>query len=156
MELNDTHRKYLNDHAVSDQTIADHGVTSEGDEILFPWFDAEGGTTTTQRRPWPGDSGVYYWEKGKDLHFWGLRDAGSDAPILLVEGTKQSLAAASWAPSEFSVLGMAGCEGWNKCDLSRFEGRTVYLCLDADAGSVKRGVVEAARVCPKQAITIVD
>lgn len=150
MELNDTHRKYLNDHAVSDQTIADHGVTSEGDEILFPWFDAEGGTTTIQRRPWPGDSGVYYWEKGKDLHFWGLRDAGADAPILLVEGTKQSLAAASWAPSEFSVLGMAGCEGWNKCDLSRFEGRTVYLCLDADAGS-NLSVYEAGELFGQQA-----
>lgn len=132
--LSETHRQYLNDHAVTDETIARHLVRSDGDEIVFPWHDSDNGTTL-QRRPWPGESGTYYWEKGKDLHFWDLRDAGPGSPILLVEGTKQSLAATSWAPPQYSVLGMAGCEGWSKCDLSRFENRTVYLCLDADAGS---------------------
>lgn len=131
--LSETHRQYLNDHAITDETISHHLVRSDDNEIVFPWRD--GDLATEQRRPWPGESGTYYWEKGKDLHFWDLRDAGASSPILLVEGTKQSLAAASWAPPEYSVLGMAGCEGWNKCDLSRFEGRTVYLCLDADAGS---------------------
>lgn len=147
--LSETHRRYLNDHAVSDETIAHHLIRSDGDEIVFPWHDSENGTTL-QRRPWPGESGTYYWEKGKDLHFWDLRDAGPDSPILLIEGTKQSLAAASWAPPEYSVLGMAGCEGWNKCDLGRFEGRTVYLGLDADAGS-NLAVYEAGEQFGRQA-----
>lgn len=148
MTLSQAHRDYLNAHAITDETIERHSITSEGDEILFPWTDAP--LATVQRRPWPGESGVYYWEKGKDLHFWNLRDAYDDVPILLVEGTKQSLAAASWAPDGFNVLGMAGCEGWNKCDLSRFEGRTVLVCLDADAGS-NLSVYEAGDLFRQQA-----
>jgi len=146
--LSQAHRDYLNAHAITDETIERHSITSEGDEILFPWTDTP--LATVQRRPWPGESGIYYWEKGKDLHFWNLRDAYDDVPILLVEGTKQSLAAASWAPEGFSVLGMAGCEGWNRCDLSRFEGRTVLVCLDADAGS-NLSVYEAGDLFRQQA-----
>jgi len=133
MALEDTHRKYLNDHAITDTVIEATQIYSADGEIVFPWRDGE--LATEQRRPWPGEAGTYYWEKGKDLHFWDLVDAGPTSPVLLIEGTKQSLATASHVPPGFSVLGMAGCEGWNKCDLSRLEGRTVYIGLDADAGS---------------------
>src|SRR5688500_20072764 len=133
MALDDIHRKYLNDHAVSDDVIEATQIDSAEGEIGFPWRD--GDLITEQRRPWPGEAGTYYWEAGKDLHFWNLIDAGPTSPVLVVEGTKQSLATASNAPDGYSVLGMAGCEGWNKCDLSRFEGRTIYVCLDADAGT---------------------
>ena len=133
MDLLPDHRAYLNDHAVTDAVIASTGVRSEDNEIVFPWRDGE--LVTEQRRPWPGQSGQYYWEEGKDLHFWNLRDAGPQSPILLIEGTKQSLATLGYAPPQYSVMGMAGCEGWNKCDLSRFADRTVVLGLDADAGS---------------------
>lgn len=131
--LSETHRQYLNDHAITDATIDGMDIHSRDNEIVFPWRD--GDLVTEQRRPWPGESGTYYWEKGKDLHFWHMTPNGGNRPVLLVEGTKQSLAAFSYAGHAYDVLGMAGCEGWNKCDLSRFENRTVYLCLDADAGS---------------------
>lgn len=134
MILSEQHREYLNNHAVSDETLeAWPQLRSEGDEIVFPWTD--GDLYTEQRRPWPGESGTYFWESGKDLHFWTLRDAGANSPILLVEGTKQALAAVSYASDTFTVMGMAGCWGWSKCKLSRFKGRDVYLCLDADAAS---------------------
>lgn len=132
MALDDTHRQYLLDHAITPETLETTGVYSEGEEIVFPWRDGE--TVTLQRRPWPGNSGQYFWEKGKDLHFWDLRDAGPGSPVLVIEGTKQSLAAVSHAGPSWSVMGMAGCEGWGRCDLSRFEGRDVYIGLDADAG----------------------
>lgn len=131
--LSETHRQYLKDHAITDATIDGMDIHSRDNEIVFPWRD--GDLVTEQRRPWPGESGTYYWEKGKDLHFWHMTPDGGNRPVLLVEGTKQSLAAFSYAGHAYDVFGMAGCEGWNKCDLSRFEGRTVYLCLDADAGS---------------------
>ena len=133
MTLSDTHRDYLLDHAIDEGTILLHGIRSEGDEIVFPWRD--GDRLTEQRRPWPGESGIYFWETDKDPHFWCLRDAGPTSPILIVEGTKQSLAAASHASENCTVLGMAGCWGWSKVKLSRFKGREVFLCLDADASS---------------------
>lgn len=133
MTLSTAHRDYLLAHAIRETVLERHGVRSEGDEIVFPWRD--GVLITEQRRPWPGEGGTYFWETGKDLHFWTLRDKGPDSPIILIEGTKQSLAGDSYAPEEYSVLGMAGCWGWSKAKLSRFKGREVFLCLDADAGS---------------------
>lgn len=133
MTLSTAHRDYLLDHGITAETIDHQGIRSEDNEIVFPWRD--GDLLTEQRRPWPGESGVYFWETDKDLHFWTLRDAGADTPVLLVEGTKQSLAAASHAPDGYSVIGMAGCWGWSKAKLSRFKGRQVLLCLDADAGT---------------------
>lgn len=146
--LSETHRQYLNDHAITDATIDGMDIHSRDNEIVFPWRD--GDLVTEQRRPWPGESGTYYWEKGKDLHFWHMTPDGGDRPVLLVEGTKQSLAAFSYAGHAYDVFGMAGCEGWNKCDLSRFENRTVYLCLDADAGS-NLAVYEAGDLFGRQA-----
>lgn len=133
MTLSTTHRDYLLDHAISDEVLEHQQVRSEGDEIVFPWRD--GDLLTEQRRPWPGESGVYFWETGKDLHFWTLRDAGAESPVLLVEGTKQALAAASHTGPDTTVIGMAGCWGWSKVSLSRFRGRRVFLCLDADAAT---------------------
>ena len=137
--ITDPHMAYLTDHAITGETIERQGITSseDGSEILFPW--ADGDRLTVQRRPWPGESGKYFWEAGKDLHFWTLRDAGADAPILLVEGTKQSLAATSHAPAEYTVVGMAGCWGWSKEKLGRFKGKQVLLCLDAAAATTLDG-----------------
>ena len=132
--LSEIHRAYLNEHAVSDEVIDAQGIRSEGDTIVFTW--REGGHVTEQRRPWPGGAGVYYWTAGEDLHLNVLRDPGPDAPVLLCEGTKQSLAVASWAPEEYAVMGMPGCYGWTmsrKLDLARFAGRQVLVMLDADA-----------------------
>jgi hypothetical protein len=133
MTLSHDHRDYLLAHAITAETIEEQGIHSEGDEIFFPWRD--GDLLTEQRRPWPGESGLYFWETDKDLHFWLLRDAGVTSPILLVEGTKQALAATSYAPSNYTVMGMPGCWGWSKTKLARFKGREVFLCLDADAAS---------------------
>lgn len=127
------HRQYLGAHAIPDHVIDASGVYSLGTEIVFPWRD--GDTVTVQRRPWPGKSGEYYWDAGQPLHFWVHRDPGPDAPVLLVEGTKQSLAVHAWAPPEYAVMGMVGCEGASRCKLRRFSGRKVVVILDADAAS---------------------
>src|SRR5215469_14239701 len=101
--LSAAHRQYLNDHAVSDPVISGAGVFSNGDEIIFPWRD--GNLITAQRRRWPDPPGgpgevKYLWEAGRTLHLWAVRpvaDENQDGPVLLVEGTKQVLAVASWA-----------------------------------------------------------
>lgn len=139
--LTDVHRAYLNAHAITDEVIAAAGIFSLGGEIIFPWKDGE--QVTAQRRPWPEPPGglhgaKYLWETGRPLHLWEIRppsDAYLNGPVILAEGTKQALAVASWAPDEYAVYGMAGCRGWVNGGLSRFEGRDVFVMLDADAGS---------------------
>jgi hypothetical protein len=132
--LSDVHRQYLNGHAVCDAVIGQQAIRSEGEMIVFTW--REGDHVTEQRRPWPGEGGVYFWTTGADLHLNVIRDPGPDAPVLLCEGTKQSLAVASWAPPQYAVIGMPGCYGWTMSrhlDLARFAGRQVFILLDADA-----------------------
>jgi DNA polymerase family A len=135
-ELSEIHREYLTAHAVdlSSPDVKAAGIYSDGTCIVVPWRD--GKRVTLQRRPWPGNSGEYYWEPETKLHLNILRDPSPGATVLLCEGTKQSLAVASWAPPEYAVMGMPGCYGWvtkGDLDLSRFAGRQVLVMLDADA-----------------------
>lgn len=127
------HRVLLRDcKAITDETIDAAGLWSDGNAIVFPWRDGE--RMTEQRRPDPDRKGPYLWAAGEPLHFWKHRDAGPESVIAIVEGTCQSLAAASWMPSGYSVYGMAGCEGAAKIRLREFTGRSVVIILDADAG----------------------
>ena len=138
--LSGVHRAYLNAHAILDDVIDAHGIWSSGDRVVFPWHDGE--QRTSQRRIWPEPEnglpdgvGKYLWEKEEPLHFAAWRPLSGDGPVIIAEGTKQSLAVASWAPPEYAVYGMAGCNGWTKADLSRFEGHPVLIMLDADTSS---------------------
>ena len=146
-DLSPAHHEYLAAHAVSDAVLGAAQVFSAGQVIVFPWRDtaADGSELVTfQKRQWPDPpSGPppmkYVWEAGRPLHFAAWRPMGPAASeatrtAVIVEGTKQSLAVASYAPPEYAVYGMAGCWGWAHCDLSRFEGRRVIIMLDADAG----------------------
>ena len=145
--LSDEHRTYLREHAITDAVIESSEVHSLAGEIVFPWRD--GDTVTLQRRPWPGNAGEYFWEKGQALNFWVHREPGPTSPVLLVEGTKQSLAVHSWAPQEYAVYGMVGCEGASKARLKRFSGRQVIVMNDADAAS-NRNVYDAAETLRKR------
>jgi DNA polymerase-1 len=136
--LTEVHRAYLNAHAISDE-VADKHCRSDGSDIVFTWRGID--TLTEQRRMWPEPEGgldvKYRWETGRPLHLSAWRDQRGDeapGPILLCEGTKQSLAVASYAPPEYAVYGMAGCRGWAGSDLSFFSGSKVIIMLDADAG----------------------
>ena len=143
--LSDAHRDYLNAHAIADGAIAAAGIWSDRAAIMFPW--ADNGLLTTQSRIWPEPEGglpdgtpKYRWEPGHPLHLaaWRpLEGLPPDAPVIVAEGTKQSLAVASWAPPEYAVYGMAGCDGWrdlSAAGLHRFAGHRVIIMLDADAG----------------------
>lgn len=134
--LSADHQAYLMDAAIPVAVIEQQGIRTElgkdgRPEIVFTWRDGE--AVTEQRRPWPGEAGQYFWEKDRPLHFNVLREPDPLSPVLLVEGTKQSLAVAGWAPAPFAVYGMAGAWAWSKCDLSRFADREVYVVLDGDA-----------------------
>jgi hypothetical protein len=155
--LNPVHQAYLNDHAITDEVIRDALIFSTarpglppvpdpaGQWIQFPWSDD--GEITVQARMWPeppeGISGSkYLWNNGtagRSAHFWAIRPVKDDGgPVLITEGTKQSLAVASWAPAEYAVYGMSGCDAWRNLKLARlhrFAGRKVVILLDADAAS---------------------
>lgn len=125
------HRQYLRDHAITDEVIDASGIYSDGTKLVYPWRD--GDTVTEQYKDNPAYKGPHIWEKGEPLHFWVHRDMGPESPAFIPEGTKQSLAAVSWAPPEYSVYGMAGCEGAARVNLRPLAGRHVVIGLDADA-----------------------
>ena len=85
--------------------------------ILFtlPTFTKE---TRLQLRPdrplWQpdGNEAKYVFPAGSRSALMVLRWAEEAGRVLVVEGTKQALAAASWAPSGVNVVGMAGVYGW--------------------------------------------
>jgi P4 family phage/plasmid primase-like protien len=57
---------------------------------------------------------------------------GKTTKVLIVEGSKQQLAAASYAPKGWAIYGVAGCWNWTHADFTCFEGYEVVVIFDGD------------------------
>lgn len=70
-----------------------------------------------------------------------LADLDNVQTILIVEGTKQCLAAVAWADDDVAPVGLQGCWGWsrNSQPIADFddivEGKTVVIAFDADVST---------------------
>lgn len=118
--------------------------------LVIPWHSPTQGTVFQLRPDEPldnaaGDPVKYLFPTGSVMvlnELRGVGDVAEDAPVLLAEGTFQSMTALKYAPKEFAVYGMSGCWSWRKGstsvpinDLGVVEGRPVVIALDADAAS---------------------
>jgi hypothetical protein len=116
--------------------------------ILFPWTGMDGRVEYQVRPDNPTESAngrprKYVFRKGMIPVLWLVRPPGKGSSgrggrMLIVEGTKQCLAAASYAPEEVAVYGIAGCRSWQSDgvpipDLAQADSRDVVVILDADA-----------------------
>lgn len=111
--------------------------------ILFPWRN-EAGDVEYQVRPdnptadGRGRDRKYVFRREMTPILWAVRPVSTAERIVIVEGTKQCLAAGSYAPPGVGVYGIAGCRMWQVDgrpigDLAVAEGREVVVILDADA-----------------------
>lgn len=162
-ELSVPHADYLQAHAINLELAAALGVrtisgradTAELDDpwptfatfpaILFPWTSPTGRVEIQVRPDNPtvdlnGRPKKYMFRVGMDPVLWAVRTVSSAERIVIVEGTKQALAAASYAPPGVSIYGIAGCRMWAKDgvpipDLAVAHGQEVVVILDADAAN---------------------
>ena len=159
-QLSDDHRAFLAGQAVDPDLAERLGVRSllsrednpqEGvwgnwanhPAILFPWTNEAGDVEYQVRPDNPtadnrGRERKYVFRKDMTPVLWAVRPVENATKILLVEGTKQCLAAATYAPEGVGVYGMAGCRMWQIDgqpipDLMVADGRDVVVILDADA-----------------------
>ena len=167
------HAKYLEDHAVGIDIARTAGVRTAAtvedlpDElrwcadllpgIVFSHVDATG-HTIPQFRPdetaeefgkyiQPKDSG-----SGLSIHPGRLELVGKATRVLVVEGTKQALAAATHAERDILVVGIQGCNGWmfkgvplpDLALLMSRDGAEVTIAFDADVKK-NRNVFDAAK-----------
>ncbi len=114
--------------------------------LLFPWREPDG-TVRTQIKPataQPGKDGrrtaKYLFGKGNHAQLTAVRTSTEATRLLIVEGSKQSLAAASYAPADTEVYGVLGCMGWMSegvptPHLAVVEDKHVLICLDGDVAS---------------------
>lgn len=163
MSLADDHRDMLLDAAIDEQTITEAGVYTAhqpadlpdelqgwGDQVIpalvFPHVGVNGDQAPQIRPDVPPEDGAkYLFPKGGggvlSVHP-SMRDRVTSAtdPLVIVEGTKQHLAAVSALRHErYACVGMFGCWGWSRdgkpiADLRSIplHRRHVYLVLDAD------------------------
>jgi len=114
--------------------------------ILFPWTSPDGRIMYQARPDNPtkdqksGKPRKYVFGRGEQPVLWAVREVENPRLIVVIEGTKQCLAGASYAPDDVSVYGIAGCRMWQVDgspipDLIVADGYQVVVILDSDAGS---------------------
>lgn len=158
--LSPEHAAYLTSHAIDLDLAVRLGVRSllshadnpqEGlwvnwanhPAIVFPWTN-EAGEVEYQVRPdkptedKKGRLRKYVFRADMTPVLWAARPVEDATTMLIVEGTKQTLAAATYAPDDVAVYGIAGCRSWQIdgqpiADLMAADGRNVVVALDADA-----------------------
>lgn len=162
MSLTEDHATYLAAHAVDLGLAEQLGVRSVAsvDElpeewragigrhlpgILFPWTGHDGRQCVQLRPDTPptnpnGDKIKYLFQRDAAPVLWQVRPNDGPEKVLIVEGSKQCLVAATCAPPEYAVYGVAGCWGWSQDsipipDLQVADGRDVVIIFDADAGT---------------------
>ncbi|MQA15522.1 MAG: AAA family ATPase [Pseudonocardiaceae bacterium] len=146
-KLTPEHRAVLS--AISDDVLATNGAYSTPDGVVFPWRD---GTTEVvnvrldrDKRREGGPKCL--WPAGQSLILNHAREVADSDQVLLVEGQRQHLAAASYAPPEWSVLGMNGCDGITGSTwLGWAEGRRILIAFDADRSSNPRVAAAGQRL----------
>lgn len=120
--------------------------------IVFPWVTIHG-QVIEQLRPdaefeHNGETYKYLFPKGAGAVLNALHHDENADTVLIVEGTKQGLAAAGYAPERVAVYGVGGCRNWSSdgipdSDLEVCDGKHVVVALDADVSS-NRDVYDAA------------
>jgi P4 family phage/plasmid primase-like protien len=164
LPLTAEHAAYLETKAAITPTVAGaagiHSATTVGElpewaqswderatpAIVFPYRSPDG-LVVEQVKP---DQPILYKDEVKPRKYLFEEGSGSllnavrvvpDGEVsLIVEGTKQTYAAASWAPEGVSVYGIAGCRNWSQDGvpiptLSVFDGQKVVIILDGDAAT---------------------
>lgn len=140
MAITPAHRELLEAAAISAEVIESSGIQSgpKGDTLMFPWSDGTCPTVWQSRpdspaeHPETGRPMKYVFPKGARIPLNRLRDSETTTRAIIAEGTKQSYAVLSHAPADMAVYGLAGCNNFQHTDLSIFNGKAVYLLLDAD------------------------
>jgi DNA polymerase I-like protein with 3'-5' exonuclease and polymerase domains len=112
--------------------------------IVFPWRSPRGEVVEQIRPDTPvvynGEPHKYLWPGGVTSILNTGRALQDPDIVLIVEGTKQTHAAASWAPDGAAVYGIGGCRNWSTdgialTDLDVCEDRPVVIALDADSAT---------------------
>lgn len=128
----------LTDAAIDINLAIRLGVESTDKGLVFPYKNLAGDIVRIVRPDNPGvDEPKYKWPAGQNLQLNVLSHGES---YLIVEGTKQALAAESNKPAYYGVIGISGCWGWSRNglgnpDLEICRGKSVFICLDADAST---------------------
>jgi P4 family phage/plasmid primase-like protien len=180
LPLSPRHAELLADAAIAPDIAKDAGVTTISSEeelpdpftrygesavpaILFRWHGPAGEILPQLRPDEPIDGAKYLFPGGStpliNVHpAMRERMMRSADPVIVVEGTKQYLAAVSVLDVDMPcAVGISGCYGWchnGGQPVPSFRavpwiGRTVYVCFDADV-STNRDVWSAAEALSGQ------
>jgi putative DNA primase/helicase len=159
IRLTEGHSAFLVAHAVKLEIAERVGVYSADEApepwnghhkekfpgIIYPWRFGdriEYQLATDDRDRFPDQK--YVFRPGIEMILNELVPVGPDTiGVMIVEGTKQGLSAASYAPEGWAVYGVAGCWNWTNHDFTWLAGLPVVVIFDGDL-KTNRDVHDAA------------
>ena len=131
--------------------------------LVFTWRALDG-TTVEQVNPMvpvtnrAGETSKYLWPAGQGSILNVLESKPAATTVVIVEGTKQCLAAMRYAHPDWQIIGLGGCSSWTTDGVadptlaSLVNGKPVVMVFDADWQS-NRSVFDAAKKLGETATT---
>lgn len=146
--LSKDHIRFLEAQAIPRDFAESLGIRSVEDGIIFPWTSPSGEVVEQLRLDEPRGDTKYLSEPGRNV-LWKVGDSVGAFQVLIVEGTKQCVAAAACRLPGVQVIGIGGCSNWTSegiplSDLEIVDGKDVVCILDADIAT-NRDVWDAAK-----------
>ncbi|BBY56167.1 DUF3854 domain-containing protein [Mycobacterium koreense] len=142
------------DLVVNGETPWSH-LKSEPCGVIFVWTDLDGHPQFQYRpdTPAPGE-GKYQFLKGAVPTYGVIRQGSEEGKLLLVEGHKKSMTAASLSAevgdTDTWIVGLPSCTSWSEGEwspsldlVSLADDRDMIICMDADAAH-NRAVYDGA------------
>jgi DNA polymerase-1 len=135
--------------------------------LAFPWTNRAGAVTIQLRPDVPvgDDLQKYLWPKGAGSVLNVIRPVTAETThVIIVEGTKQGWAVATYAGPKYAIYGIGGCRNWYTDglplnDLSVVKGKNALVLLDADMGTnldVYTAAVQLGETCEAFAASSVN
>ncbi len=148
MQLNNVITDWLNRRKISDQVIADFGISmSDHGGIVIPIRDIDGVHLFNKyrRNPLSDEGPKYIYEKGGTVQLFGLDKALSAKTVLICEGEMDALVA--WSYNIPAVSSTGGAQSFQQGWVEYFAGKEVIFCFDNDhAGG--EGMAKALDIIP--------
>lgn len=152
MQLNKVFKDWLSRRKITDEIIAEFGISSSvhpvlGEAITIPILDKDGKFLFNKyrRNPLEDLKPKYVYDKGSSVNLYALNKVKNADTVLITEGEMDCLVA--WSCNIPAISSTGGALSFQKEWAEDLEGKNIILCFDNDPAGGE-GMCRALNILP--------